>query len=380
MKIFDNLNIDFISKRKMAYIISGTLILLGLISLTLRGLEFGIDFKGGTDIALKFDEAISISDIRTEITQLGLGNIEVKTFGGETGILVRTELQSVPTEIYGKVILSIKNSILKFEPNTTLSISDSNATSVTFNIADVNNANKIDSKLQKDGYQTSRLDDNNIIVRVGIADWIEEALRNKMPDNHFVILKEDIVGPKIGSELKQDSLISVVLALLVILIYLGFRFKFVFALGAVVALFHDVFITLGVFALLHGLIPGLNLEISITVIAAFLTIVGYSINDTVVVFDRVRENIKIHKTAPLVDNINSAINKTMRRTIITSLTTLFVVAVLLVFGGEVLRGFAFALLVFNKRTQPSGFRFVVVRFSVMGLGLLGVFFSSFFFF
>lgn len=343
MKVFDNLNFDFISKRKIAYIISGTLILLGLLSLTFRGLEFGIDFKGGTDIALKFDEAVSISEIRTEISQLGLGNIEVKTFGGETGILVRTELQSVPPEIYSKVISSIKNSILKFEPNTVISVADSNAGSATFNFADVKNANKIDSKLQADGYQTSRLDDNNIIVRVSIADWIEEALRNEMPNNHFVVLKEDIVGPKIGSELKQDSIISVVLALLVILIYLGFRFKFVFALGAVVALFHDVLITLGVFALLHGLIPGLNLEISISVVAAFLTIVGYSINDTVVVFDRVRENIKIHKTKPLFDNMNSAINKTMRRTIITSLTTLFVVAVLLVFGGEVLRGFAFAL-------------------------------------
>jgi len=343
MKVFDNLNIDFISKRKMAYIISGSLILLGLLSLTFRGLEFGIDFKGGTDIALKFDEPVSISEIRTDIAQLGLGNIEVKTFGGETGILVRTELQSVPTEIYSKVIASIKNSILKYEPSTVLAISDSNATSVTFNIADVSTANRIDSKLQNDGYQTSRLDDNNLIVRISIADWIEESLRNSIPNNHFVVLKEDIVGPKIGSELKQDSIISVVLALLAILLYLGFRFKFVFALGAVVALFHDVLITLGVFALLHGIIPGLNLEISISVVAAFLTIVGYSINDTVIVFDRVRENIKIHKTAPLEDNINSAINKTMRRTIITSLTTLFVVAVLLVFGGEVLRGFAFAL-------------------------------------
>lgn len=343
MKVFDNLNIDFISKRKMAYIISGSLILLGLLSLTFRGLEFGIDFKGGTDIALKFDEPVSISEIRTDIAQLGLGNIEVKTFGGETGILVRTELQSVPTEIYSKVIASIKNSILKYEPSTILAISDSNATSVTFNIADVSTANRIDSKLQNDGYQTSRLDDNNLIVRISIADWIEESLRNSIPNNHFVVLKEDIVGPKIGSELKQDSIISVVLALLAILLYLGFRFKFVFALGAVVALFHDVLITLGVFALLHGIIPGLNLEISISVVAAFLTIVGYSINDTVIVFDRVRENIKIHKTAPLEDNINSAINKTMRRTIITSLTTLFVVAVLLVFGGEVLRGFAFAL-------------------------------------
>lgn len=343
MRIFDNLNIDFISKRKMAYIISGTLILLGLLSLTFRGLELGIDFKGGTDIALKFDDPINISEIRTELEQLGLGNIEVKTFGGESGILVRTELQSIPSAIYNDVISSIQHSILGFEPNSQLSISDSTANSVTFHFADVQNANKVDAKLQNDGYQTSRLDDNNIIIRVGIADWIEEALRSEMPNNHFVVQKEDIVGPKIGSELKRDSIISVVLALAGILIYLGFRFKFVFALGAVVALFHDVLITLGVFALFHGIIPGLNLEISISVVAAFLTIVGYSINDTVVVFDRVRENIKIHKTAPLEENMNGAINKTMRRTIVTSLTTLFVVVVLLIFGGDVLRGFAFAL-------------------------------------
>ena len=328
MRILDNLNIDFISKRKMAYIISGTLILLGLLSLAFRGLELGIDFKGGTDIALKFDNPISISDIRTELETLGLGNIEVKTFGGESGILVRTELQ---------------NSILKYEPTANPTISDSTSKSVTFNFADISLIESVDSKLQHDGYQTSRLDDNHIVVRVGIADWIEGVLRNQMPNNHFVVQKEDHVGPKIVGELKQDSVISVLLALAAILIYLGFRFKFVFALGAVVALFHDVFITLGVFALLHGVFPGLNLEISISVVAAFLTIVGYSINDTVVVFDRVRENIKIHKTAPLKDNMNNAINKTMRRTLITSLTTLFVVTVLLIFGGDVLRGFAFAL-------------------------------------
>jgi len=277
------------------------------------------------------------------LEQLGLGNIEVKTFGGESGILLRTELQSIPAEVYSDVIAEIKNSILRYEPAAVISVSDSAINAVTFKFAEISVANKVETKLQNDGYQTSRLDDNNIIIRVGIADWIEGELRSTLPDNHFVIQKEDHVGPKIGSELKQDSVISVVLALLGILIYLGFRFKFVFAIGAVVALFHDVLITLGVFALLHGVIPNLNLEISISVVAAFLTLVGYSINDTVIVFDRIRENIKIHKTASIKDNINSAINSTMRRTIITSLTTLFVVAVLLIFGGDVLRGFAFAL-------------------------------------
>ena len=343
MRIFDNLNIDFISKRKMAYVISGSLILLGLISIIFRGLELGIDFKGGTDIALKFENPIEIGEIRAELDKIDLGNIEVKTFGGETGILVRTEMQAVPANIYTKMVAAIENSIKEYQPGVEMSISDTSANSVTFNFTDINVIENISSQLFNNGYQTSRLDDHHLIARVSLSDWIEEALRNKMPDNHFVVQKEDHVGPKIGSELKQDSIISVLLALAVIMLYLGFRFKFVFALGAVVALFHDVIITLGMFALLHGLIPSLNLEISISIVAAFLTLVGYSINDTVVVFDRVRENIKIHKTADLADNMNRAINITMRRTIITSFTTLLVVAVLLFFGGDVLRGFAFAM-------------------------------------
>jgi len=343
MRVFDNLNIDFISKRKMAYFISGSLILLGIVSIIFRGLELGIDFKGGTDIALKFENPIEIGEIRAELDKIELGNIEVKTFGGETGILVRTEMQAVPKNIYTKVVAGIESSIKEYQPGVEMSISDTATNSVTFNFVDINVVEHISSQLFKNGYQTSRLDDNHLIARVSLSDWIEEALRNKMPDNHFIVQKEDHVGPKIGSELKQDSIISILLALAVIMIYLGFRFKFVFALGAVVALFHDVIITLGMFALLHGLVPSLNLEISISIVAAFLTLVGYSINDTVVVFDRVRENIKIHKTAELADNINRAINITMRRTIITSLTTLLVVTVLLFFGGDVLRGFAFAM-------------------------------------
>ena len=343
MRVLDNLNIDFVAKRKIAYIISGTLILLGLISIIFRGLELGIDFKGGTDIALKFDNPIDIGEIRSSLDNIGLGNIEVKTFGGESGILVRTELQSVPKNIYSDMVVAIEKAIKQYHPGVEMSVSDSASNSVTFKFADPSVIENISTQLFKNGYQASRLDDNHLVVRVSLADWIEEALRSKMPNNHFVVQKEDHVGPKIGSELKQDSIIAVVLALIVIMIYLGFRFKFVFALGAVIALFHDVIITLGMFELLHGLVPALNLEISISIVAAFLTLVGYSINDTVVVFDRVRENIKIHKTADLADNINRAINQTMRRTLVTSLTTLFVVTVLLFFGGDVLRGFAFAL-------------------------------------
>ncbi|MBU2491223.1 MAG: protein translocase subunit SecF [Bacteroidetes bacterium] len=348
MQLLENLNIDFLGKRKIAYAISGILILLGLISLLFRGLELGIDFKGGTQIALQFEKPIDISKVRDDIDKIGLGNVEVKTFGGETGVLLRTELQQIPADIFPKVLTAINNAIDKYNPGVQRSIIDSTVSSVTFSFGDSETADNVNDKLFELGYQSTleqRENDNtNIIVRISIADWIEENLRSEFPDNSFQILKEEIVGPKIGEELKRDAVISVVLALLVILIYLGFRFKFAFAVGAVAALFHDVLITLGAFSLLHGIVPGLNLEISISVVAAFLTLVGYSINDTVIVFDRIRENLKIHKTAPIEENINSAINKTMRRTVVTSLTTLFVVTVLLIFGGEVLRGFAFALV------------------------------------
>jgi len=344
MRLFDNLNIDYLSKRKIAYAFSSTLIIISLLSFAFRGIELGIDFKGGTEIALKFQKPVDIGEIRNELNAIGLGNIEVKTFGGESGILVRTELQVVPPIVFQQVIDAINESIDESLPGVQRSIVDSTSNSVTYQFADPEETDILTEQLFINGFQTAKIDDNTMNVRVGIADWIEEVLRDKLPDNPFMVQKEDHVGPKIGSELKRDSVISVVLALFVIMLYLGFRFKFVFALGAVVALFHDVLITLGIFSLLYGLIPGLNLEISISIVAAFLTLVGYSINDTVVVFDRVRENLKIHKTANLDDNMNGAINKTMRRTIVTSATTLFVVTVLLIFGGDVLRGFAFTLL------------------------------------
>lgn len=163
-----------------------------------------------------------------------------------------------------------------------------------------------------------------------------------MHDNPFQVLREEQVGPKIGKELKQDAVIAVFMSLLVILIYLGFRFKFIFAIGAVVALFHDVLITLGLYAALYNILP-INLDIDLTVVAAFLTLVGYSINDTVIVFDRVRENLKIHKTKPLLEVMNMSINKTMSRTVLTGGTTLISVFILLLLGGDVLRAFAFTL-------------------------------------
>ena len=348
MRIFENLNYDFIGKKNIAYILSISLFLLGLISTLVRGLEFGIDFKGGTEIVLQFDKAVDIGNVRTDVENIGLGNMEVKTFGGETGVMIRTEQQVIPANIFPEVVSYIQNEIdKKFPGGLQRQIVDSTANSVTFAFANKDTTDDVIDALFAAGFQSGKVseepDNNQMVVRAGIADWIKENLNQKIKDNNFIVLKEDIVGPKIGKELKRDAVMAIFFALVVILVYLGFRFKFIFAFGAVTALFHDTLITLGLFSLLYGLVPGLNLEIDITIVAAFMTLIGYSINDTVIVFDRIRENIKIHKTKPINEIINTSISQTMSRTVLTGGTTLMTVFVLLIFGGEVLRAFAFTL-------------------------------------
>ena len=347
MRIFENLNLDYLSKRKLFYIISTSLFLIGMLNVIFRGLVFGIDFKGGTEIVLQFDNPVEISQIRQYVDKIGLGTVELKTFGSETGVLVRTELQNIPQNIFHRVVDNINNAIHNVYPGLPLNVVDSTVNSVTYAFANPDTANILTDRLFGAGFQTSKVseepDNKRMIVSVGIADWIKENLKENVQNNSFKVIKEDHVGPKVGKELKQDAVIAVALSLIAILIYLAFRFKFIFAFGAVLALFHDVLITLGLYSVLYNVIPGLNLEIDLTVVAAFLTLVGYSINDTVIVFDRVRENLKIHKTMPLKDLINMSVNRTMSRTILTGGTTLLTILVLLIFGGEVLRAFAFTL-------------------------------------
>jgi len=258
-------------------------------------------------------------------------------------------MQEIPVSIIPQVKDRIESIIKNTLPGAETSVIDSSTTSITYNFADPQHANIMTNRLYDAGFQTAKVSEEagntGVVVRLGIADWIKENLMEKFSDNPFNVLKEDKVGPKVGQELKTDAVLAVLLSLVVILIYLAFRFKFAFAVGAVIALFHDILITLGIFASLYGIIPGFNLEISVSVVAAFLTLVGYSINDTVIVFDRVREQVKIHKSLSLIENMNYAINRTMSRTMITTLTTLLTITVLMVFGGEVLRGFAFALFI-----------------------------------
>ncbi|NMB82567.1 MAG: protein translocase subunit SecF, partial [Ignavibacteria bacterium] len=284
MRLFENLNIDFMRKRNLFYLVSSVIIILGALSIIFRGLEFGIDFKGGSEIGIEFSNPIEIGEVRSEVEKIGLGNVEVKTFGGSTGILLRTELQEIPPSILPNVKSKIETIITNSIPGIQKQIIDSTLNSITYSFANDSTANLVSQKLNSAGFQTIELNDeetkNAIVVRLGISDWIKETLTEKFANNPFTVLKEERVGPKIGQELKRDAVVAVFLSLVVILIYLGFRFKFIFAVGAVAALFHDVLITLGIFSVLYGVIPGFNLEITTSVVAAFLTLVGYSINDT----------------------------------------------------------------------------------------------------
>jgi preprotein translocase subunit SecF len=276
MRFFKKTNIDFIGKRFIFYSISAALILAGIISLSVKGLDLGIDFLGGTEIVVHFSNPVAIGDVRSAMAAIALGESEIKYFGNQNDVLVRTRKQG---------------------PGSSVSLE------------------------------------------------IQGALRQRFGQDELSIIKEDKIGPKIGGELRLDALYAIVTSLIVVLIYLGFRFQFMYGAGAVIALFHDVFVTLGLLSIVNGLTPYLNLEISQTVVAAFLTLVGFSSNDTVVIFDRIRENRKLYRTEGLIQIFNRSINETLSRTIITAGTIFTVLLMLFLFGGEVNRGFAFALLI-----------------------------------
>lgn len=195
-------------------------------------------------------------------------------------------------------------------------------------------------------------DPRNILIRtteqeVGtvIGDLIKETLAKNFQNNPATLLEELKIGPKIGAELRTSALYAIIASLAVMLLYIAFRFKFIFGVGAVAALFHDVLVTLGVLTLLNGISPFFDFEMDQNMIAAFLTLVGLSVNDSVVIFDRIRENMKVHKTLSVSEVMNKSINETLSRTIITSGTIFVVLSIIMLFGGEVTRGFAFALTI-----------------------------------
>ena len=271
------------SKTGLAGLLSAVLIVAGAASMVLKGgPKLSIDFKGGTMVAVNYTDPVDINEVRSALDQViiegqtfDFSKAEIKHFGDESNVAVRLPgIEDEPEQFAHKFV-----------------------------------------------------------------EKMAEAFPTLVPDNKTeFILSIEKVGPKIGAELSGDAVMAIFSALALILIYISIRFEFKYAVGAIAALAHDVFITLGFFSLL-------DFEVSLAVIAAFLTIVGYSLNDTIVIFDRIRENVKGLKNATLSSVINESINQSLSRTIITSLTTLFVVTVLFLVGGEVIHTFAFAMIV-----------------------------------
>jgi len=183
------------------------MLLVGLIGFLINGFHFGVDFKGGSEIVLQFEKPIEISDIRTYMSNIGLGYVEVKTFGDETGVMFRTDLQSIPPELYPKVIEGLETEIDKVFPNVPRQIIDSTNNSITYSFANPDTTNRIFDALVDAGFQPAKVSEERsntqLQISVGIADWIKENLRAKISDNSFTILKEDRVGPKIGDELNE---------------------------------------------------------------------------------------------------------------------------------------------------------------------------------
>lgn len=277
MRFFHKTNIDFMGKRRTWYLTSLSVIVIGMLSILLRGgLNYGLDFTGGTEIIVRFSNAPEDGEVRNMMNNTGFPRSEIKSYGDPNTLLIRTQATLEGT---------------------------------------------------------------------AVGDRMRAALDQAFHDRSPIVLEEQKVGAKVGRELRKDAFLAVVFSLIAILIYVAFRFKFIYGVGAVVALFHDVLVTLGIISLVNGLTPLTTFEIDQNMIAAFLTLVGLSVNDTVVIFDRMRENQKIYRAMSLGDLMNKSLNETLSRTIITSGTIFLVTIVLFAFGGEVTRGFAFALTV-----------------------------------
>ena len=261
---------NFISKFKLANIISIILVLVSLVLIGLKGLNFGIDFKGGTLIELRVDSNnIKINDVRSAFSNMGLGDLNVKEFGKKGDYLI------------------------KFEKK------------------EFDNTNTIKNIKEK------------VISKLGV-------------DINFRRVED--VGPKVSAELLNSGLIAISLALGAMLFYIWIRFEWQFSLGSITAIFHDVLITIGIFSLL-------SLEVNLSIVAAVLTIVGYSMNDTVVIYDRIRENLSKYSSSTVENISNISINETLSRTIITSVTTLLALGSIFVLGGEILKGFSLAMII-----------------------------------
>jgi preprotein translocase subunit SecF len=359
MEFFKQVDLDWMGKAKYFFALSLTLLLVGGASLIAHGGPYyGIDFKGGTVVDVRFAGPPPIDTIRNGLTQQGIVNatiVPVKDIANPNSneVLINLEEKGQGSEALDAGKAAILNALHVTLGSGEAGKQDFNAAGASA-IADVlvrrdplslgTNAGDRYTQLAKqivdfrDKNRGGVVTNLNDLSAAGANPAAIAALRDAFYTSNFAIVNVEIVGPKVGSELRRQAVVVTLYALGGMLVYIAFRFEWVYGAAAVLAVFHDVLITLGLFSIFH-------FEISLTVIAALLTLVGYSMNDTIVIFDRIRENTRLMRREPLKAIVNRSINQTLSRTILTSGLTFLTVLVLFIMGGQVLRAFSFALVV-----------------------------------
>jgi len=360
IELFKEPNIDWMGKAKYFYALSGILLIAGWTSIFMHGgLRYSIDFKGGTNVDVRFAQPPNIDKIRAGLSAQGLPNSEIQSVSdianpNSNEVLIFVEQKNQGDEAGDASKIQVINALNTIYGVTNSSKPDFNSTTPSALTAFLTqrdplllstNAGDRYQQLAKKILDYRDTNSQGVLTSfdgLSKVDGVTPGVLSSLKDNYalgsFAIRGAEIVGPKVGGELRRQAIIVTLYALGGMLLYIAFRFEWVYGAAAVLAVFHDVLITLGFFSLLH-------FEISLTVIAALLTLVGYSMNDTIVIFDRIRENNRLLRREPFPDVVNKSINQTLSRTILTSGLTFLTVLVLFLMGGQVLRAFSFALVV-----------------------------------
>ena len=353
MELFKNTNFDFLGLKWHFIMASLVLTAAGLVSLGMKGgPKYGIDFTGGTNFWLRFNTEPPVQQIRAALSAKIQGEIAVQQITGKPEVLVGTEIRDEKS-------LNANRQIIEATLRTTfgggggkLDLNNASSDQVATRLRDPllqGGVAMSEQELQEtvkamQAFRTAPAQGgilksfSQLAGIQGVTPQVIQALEKEFSLGPFTILSTEVVGPKIGAELRQKAVLTVLYALAAMLVYIAFRFEWIYGLAAVIAVFHDTIITIGLFSLFDK-------PISLTVVAALLTLVGFSMNDTIVVFDRIRENLRLTRREKFETLVNNSVNQTLSRTVLTSGLTLLTALALWLFGGEVLNGFSFALVV-----------------------------------
>jgi preprotein translocase subunit SecF len=352
VEFFRNTNIDFLGKKWYFLAFSLVFSVAGILSMLFwHGIPYGVDFRGGTLVYVKFSHTPNDNALRAAMDRAGLHNAKIQRYDQPSNneVLIDLDVQETSEQALDNGKVKIINTLETNAPAGKMDLNNSSSLAIKNYLMDKDPMHLGSDADQKYTQQAQAIVDARDKGQGGVLTSFDQlkgsvdpSVVASLPDGFFLsdfsVRNVEIVGPQVGAQLRRQALLATAYSLAGMLIYLGFRFEWIYGVAAVVTVFHDTLITVGAFSLL-------NKDISLTVIAAILTLIGYSNNDTIVVFDRIRENIKLMRREKLSDIVNRSINQTLSRTILTAGLTFLTVLALYLFGGEVLRGFSLALVI-----------------------------------